>query len=34
VCFFLYLGALFFVDKDVKSLHAQLAERAAGEKAA
>ena len=29
LCFFLYLGALFFVDRDVKSLHAQLAERAA-----
>jgi MFS transporter, Spinster family, sphingosine-1-phosphate transporter len=29
LCFFLYLGALFFVDKDVKSLRAQLAERAA-----
>jgi MFS family permease len=28
VCFFLYLGALFFVDKDIKSLHTQLAERA------
>ncbi len=28
VCFFLYLGALFFVDKDIKSLRAQLAERA------
>lgn len=28
ICFFLYLGALFFVDKDIKSLHAQLAERA------
>jgi MFS family permease len=28
LCFFLYLGALFFVDKDVKSLHAQLKERA------
>jgi MFS family permease len=28
LCFFLYLGALFFVDKDIKSLHAQLAERA------
>jgi MFS family permease len=27
-CFFLYLGALFFVEKDIKSLHAQLAERA------
>jgi MFS transporter, Spinster family, sphingosine-1-phosphate transporter len=29
LCFFLYLGALFFVDKDVKSLRTQLAERAA-----
>ena len=28
LCFFLYLGALFFVDDDIKSLHAQLAERA------
>ncbi len=28
ICFFLYLGALFFVDKDIKSLHAQLSERA------
>ncbi|HSJ90192.1 MAG TPA: MFS transporter [Anaerolineales bacterium] len=28
LCFFLYLGALFFVDNDIKSLHAQLAERA------
>ena len=28
LCFFLYLGALFFVDKDIKSLHDQLAERA------
>ena len=28
ICFFLYLGALFFVDNDIKSLHAQLAERA------
>jgi len=28
LCFFLYLGALFFVDRDIKSLHAQLAERA------
>lgn len=27
LCFFLYLGALFFVDNDIKSLHAQLAER-------
>ncbi len=28
LCFFLYLGALFFVDNDIKSLHTQLAERA------
>jgi len=28
LCFFLYLGALFFVDKDIKSLRAQLAIRA------
>lgn len=28
LCFFLYLGALYFVDDDIKSLHAQLAERA------
>lgn len=28
LCFFLYLGALFFVDNDIRSLHAQLAERA------
>jgi MFS family permease len=28
LCFFLYLGALFFVDKDIKSLHATLKERA------
>jgi MFS family permease len=33
LCFFLYLGALFFVDKDIKSLHTQLAERAAQKKA-
>jgi MFS transporter, Spinster family, sphingosine-1-phosphate transporter len=33
LCFFLYLGALFFVDKDIKSLHNQLAERAAKNKA-
>ena len=33
LCFFLYLGALFFVDKDIKSLHAQLATRAAQKKA-
>jgi MFS family permease len=34
LCFFLYLGALFFVDGDIKSLRAQLAERAAQKKAA
>ena len=28
LCFFLYLGALFFVDRDIKSLHDQLAQRA------
>jgi len=28
LCFFLYLGALFFVEGDIKSLHATLAERA------
>jgi len=28
LCFFLYLGALLFVDRDIKSLHAVLAERA------
>jgi MFS family permease len=28
LCFFLYLGALFFVDKDIKSLRSQLAIRA------
>jgi len=28
LCFFLYLGALFFVEGDIKSLHAQLAKRA------
>jgi len=33
LCFFLYLGALFFVDGDVKSLHSQLAARAAQKKA-
>ena len=32
LCFFLYLGALFFVDKDIKSLRAQLATRAAQKK--
>jgi MFS family permease len=34
LCFFLYLGALFFVDKDIKSLRAQLASRALQNKAA
>lgn len=29
LCFFLYLGALFFVDGDVKALRAQMAARAA-----
>ena len=33
ICFFLYLGALIFVDGDVKTLRAQMAERAAREKA-
>jgi MFS family permease len=33
LCFFLYLGALFFVDKDIKSLHTELAKRAAQKKA-
>jgi MFS family permease len=33
LCFFLYLGALFFVDRDIKSLHVQLAARAAQKKA-
>jgi len=28
LCFFIYLGALFTIDKDVKSLHAQMKERA------
>ena len=32
ICFFLYLGALFFVDGDVRSLHHQLAQRAAQKK--
>jgi MFS family permease len=32
LCFFLYLGALFFVDGDIRSLNAQLAERAAQKK--
>ncbi len=33
LCFFLYLGALFFVDGDIKSLRAQLTQRALKEKA-
>ncbi len=33
LCFFLYLGALFFVDGDIKSLRSQLASRAAQNKA-
>jgi MFS family permease len=33
VCFFLYLGALFTIDKDIKTLRDQMAERAAREKA-
>jgi MFS family permease len=33
LCFFLYLGALFFVDGDIKSLRAQLTTRAAQKKA-
>jgi MFS family permease len=32
LCFFLYLGALFCVDNDIKSLRAQMALRASGEK--
>jgi MFS family permease len=32
LCFFLYLGALFFVDNDIKSLRAQMALRASGKK--
>jgi hypothetical protein len=33
LCFFFYLGALFFIDNDIKSLRGQMAERAAFEKA-
>jgi MFS family permease len=33
LCFFLYLGALFFVDRDVKSLRDQMAARAVQQKA-
>lgn len=33
LCFFLYLGALFFVEKDIKSLRAQMQSRATSERA-
>ncbi|MBN1180193.1 MAG: MFS transporter [Anaerolineae bacterium] len=33
VCFLIYLGALFFIDKDINVLRTQMAERAAAEKA-
>jgi MFS transporter, Spinster family, sphingosine-1-phosphate transporter len=33
LCFFFYLGALFFIDGDIKSLRTQMAERAAFERA-
>lgn len=33
LCFLLYLGALFFIDGDIKTLRAQMAERAMQEKA-
>lgn len=33
ICFVIYLGALFFVDGDIRSLRAQMAERAKLEKA-
>ncbi len=33
LCFFLYLGALFFVDKDIQTLRDQMAARAKQEKA-
>jgi MFS family permease len=32
ICFFLYLGTLFFINNDIKSLRAQLAERAKEER--
>jgi len=28
ICFFIYIGALFFIDHDIKTLRAQMAERA------
>jgi len=33
LCFFFYLGALFFIDRDITSLRNQMAERAAFERA-
>ena len=33
LCFFFYLGALFFIDGDIRSLRGQMAERAAFERA-
>jgi MFS family permease len=33
ICFFIYLGALFFVDGDIKSLRDEMAARAAADKA-
>lgn len=33
LCFFFYLGALFFIEGDIKSLRAQMADRAAFERA-
>lgn len=33
LCFFFYLGALFFIDRDIGSLRGQMAERAAFERA-
>ena len=32
LCFFFYLGALFFIDDDIQTLRTQMAERAAGAK--
>ena len=32
LCFFLYLGALFFIDGDIKILRTQMADRAASQK--
>jgi len=33
LCFFFYLGALFFIEGDIHSLRSQMTERAAIEKA-